>query len=76
MREVRIRSLLFFIMINVLPKDTDKRARNKKLASLFFTASASIFEVYLKDSVLCLKHKEKRKEIKLEIQLYFSYFRL
>ena len=38
---------MFFI---IRCKDTNKRARNKKLASLFFTASASVFEVYLKDT--------------------------
>ena len=38
----------------MLYKDTNKRARNKKLASLFFTASESIFEVYLRDSVKSL----------------------
>ena len=32
-------------------KDTDKRARNTKFTWIFFAASGSIFEVYLKDSI-------------------------
>ena len=35
---------------NTWVKDTNKWARNKKLASLFFTANESIFEFYLKDT--------------------------
>ena len=42
----------FIITFSPIPlcKDTNKRARNMKLASIFFTASESILEVYLKNT--------------------------
>ena len=39
--------ILFYSLL--LGKDTNKRARNMKFTSIFFTASASILEIYLKD---------------------------
>jgi hypothetical protein len=57
-----ISSKLYFMgfrFCRFLHKDTNKRARNKKLASLFFSASESIFELSLKDTKI---HKTRKKE--------------
>lgn len=45
--------VMFVFNFSVLHKDSYKRARIMKLVSIFFTASAEIFKVYLKDSEYC-----------------------
>ena len=39
-----------FFRFSFAGKDTNKRARNKKLIPLFFTAKESILEIFLKDT--------------------------
>jgi len=47
--------MLFVVFLN-LCKDTNKRARNIKLAWIFITASVSIFMVY---------HKDTKKQVRI-----------
>ena len=51
----------------------DKRARNIKFTSIFFTASASIFEIYLKDKKKVAPIKQVQPYIYLFIVLLAIY---